>query len=301
MKDEEAKFRLTTSLKFALIPVASMVMLTSLIWIILSLNLLFIEAYGASGNAQLREAFIDSILLALTDLLPWLGVFFSALLLGGLYMANMVLRPFQVIGRYCEAKVNAQETHYNPDFFEDLRLLSRFSDFFFLKLDLIRKKECQYPVDIPPLFTRIHGPVFEYNFFIQFLLFTLMSTICATVAVHVVAVDIYDGVVNLAQEMLNHDNAVKYFLGNQGYVWDMVILLTVLFHTILYFVFLNELYKKVATPAFGFFATMRSFLKGSTGARVHLIGYAYVRSQSRKFNKYLDLAEAEFKSNAKKS
>ena len=216
-------------------------------------------------------------------------------------MANMVLRPFQVIGRYCEAKVNAQETQYNPYFFEDLRLLSRFSDFFFLKLDLIRKKECQYPIEIPNLFTRIHGPVFEYNFFIQFLLFTLMSTICATVAVHVIAVDIYDGVVNLAQEMLNHDNAVKYFLGNQGYVWDMVILLTVLFHTILYFVFLNELYKKVATPAFGFYATMRSFLKGSTGARVHLIGYAYVRSQSRKFNKYLDLAEAEFKSNAKKS
>lgn len=301
MRDDEAKFRLATSLKFALIPVGSIIVLTSLIWIILSLNLLFIEAYGTKGSALLREAFFDSILLALTDFLPWLVIFFSALLFGGLYMANMVLRPFQVIGRYCESRIEGEVSHYNPDFFEDLRLLSRFSDFFFLKLDLIKKGECSYPVEIPPLFTRIHGPVFEYNFFVQFLLFTLMSTICATVAVHVVAVDIYDGIVNLAKEMLNHDNAVKYFLGNQGQVWNVVILLTVLFHTTLYFVFLSQLYQKVSTPAFGFFATMRSFLKGNTGSRVHLIGYSYIRGQSRKFNKYLDLAEAEFKSNAKKS
>src|SRR5690606_24232733 len=104
MRDDEAKFRLVTSLKFAFIPVGSIIVLTCLIWIILSLNLLFIEAYGTKGSDLLREAFFDSILLALTDFLPWLVIFFSVLLFGGLYMANMALRPFQVIGRYCESK-----------------------------------------------------------------------------------------------------------------------------------------------------------------------------------------------------
>ena len=305
VRDEEAKFRVMTSLKFAAIPLASFIVLACLIWGILTLNLLFIEAYGEHGTSQLREAFYDSVLLAITDLLPWLGLFFVALIIGGLYMANMVLRPFQVIGRYCEDKVNGVDSSYNPEFFEDLRLLSRFSDFFFLKLDFLRgrcaegsKKDS---IDVPAVFTGIHKPVFEYNFFLQFLLFTLMSSICATAAVHVVAVDIYDGIVNLAKETVMHDNAVNYFLGSQGYIWDGIIYLTVGLHTILYISFLNHLYKKVATPAFGFFATMRSFIKGNTGARVHLIGYTYVRNQSRKFNKYLDLAEAEFNRNTKKS
>ncbi len=300
-KDEEAKFRILTAVKFTLIPFGSFVLLGCLIWGILTLNLLFIEAYGKNGTSQFREAFYDSVLLATSDILPWLGVFFICLVVGGLYMANMVLRPFQVIGRYSEAQTNQIESSYNPEFFEDLRLLSRFSDFFFIKLQKLRSGELSLPIEIPEIFTRIHKPVFEYNFFIQFLLFTLMSTICATAMVHIVTVDIYDGMVNLSKETLKHDNAVTYFLRSQGYIWDAIAYAVVALHTILYISFLNQLYQKVATPAFGFFATMRSFLKGNTGARVHLIGYTYVRTQSRKFNKFLDLAQAEFNRSIKKS
>lgn len=300
-KDEEAKFRIFTAVKFTLIPFGSFILLGSLIWGILTLNLLFIEAYGKHGTSQLREAFYDSVFLATSDILPWLGAFLICLVIGGLYMANMVLRPFQVIGRYSEDRTNQIETSYNPDFFEDLRLLSRFSDFFFLKLEKLRSGDESRPIEIPEMFTRIHKPVFEYNFFLQFLLFTLISTICATAIVQIVAVDIYDGMVNLSKETLKHDSAVTYFLRSQAYIWDAIVYSVVTLHTILYISFLNQLYQKVATPAFGFFATMRSFLKGNTGARVHLIGYSYVRTQSRKFNKFLDLAQAEFNRNIKKS
>lgn len=300
-KDEEAKFRILTAMRFTLIPLGSFILLACVIWGILTLNLLFIEAYGEHGTSQLREAFYDSVFLATSDILPWLGVFLVCLIIGGLYMANMVLRPFQLIGRYCEDRTNDLESSYNPEFFEDLRLLSRFSDFFFLKIERVRAGELSMPIEIPNMFTRIHKPVFEYNFFIQFLLFTLISTICATVIVHIVAVDIYDGIVNLSKETLKHDNAVTYFLRSQGHIWDAIVYSVVALHTALYVSFLNQLYQKVATPAFGFFATMRSFLKGNTGARVHLIGYTYVRSQSRKFNKFLDFAQAEFNRNIKKS
>ncbi len=301
LKDEEAKFRILTAVRFTMIPLGSFILLGGLIWGMLTINLLFIEAYGEHGTSQLREAFYDSVLLATSDILPWLGIFLVCLVIGGLYMANMVLRPFQIIGRYCEAKIEHVDSSYNPDFFEDLRLLSRFSDFFFLKMDRVRTGEFSLPIEIPTIFTRIHKPVFEYNFFLQFLLFTLISTICATAMVHIVAVDIYDGIVNLSKETLKHDGAVTYFLRSQSQIWDVIVYSIVTLHTILYISFLNELYKKVATPAFGFFATMRSFLKGNTGARVHLIGYTYVRTQSRKFNKFLDFAQAEFNRSIKKS
>jgi hypothetical protein len=55
-----------------------------------------------------------------------------------------------------------------------------------------------------------------------------------------------------------------------------------------------HLYGKVSGAAFGIFSTMRSFMKGDHFSRVHLVGYAHIRDNTRKLNKYLDFAQNNF-------
>ena len=63
------------------------------------------------------------------------------------------------------------------------------------------------------------------------------------------------------------------------------------FHFLFYLGLSFHLYAKVSAPAFAIFATMRSFLKGNTKARVHLIGNYYARPETKKLNQYLDYIE----------
>jgi hypothetical protein len=55
-----------------------------------------------------------------------------------------------------------------------------------------------------------------------------------------------------------------------------------------------HLYSKVSGAAFGFFATMRGYMKGNYFARVHLLEYNHVRPYGRMLNKYLDYMQKNF-------
>ncbi|MBC75544.1 MAG: hypothetical protein CME64_05955 [Halobacteriovoraceae bacterium] len=57
----------------------------------------------------------------------------------------------------------------------------------------------------------------------------------------------------------------------------------------------THLYGKVNGAVFGFFSTMRAFMKGDHKARVHLLGYNHIRPFGRAFNQYLKWVENNFK------
>jgi hypothetical protein len=91
----------------------------------------------------------------------------------------------------------------------------------------------------------------------------------------------------------NGSTKIAYFLNNQTEVLESVIYFGVLLMSFAYIMLSFHLYNKVAGAVFGFFATMRSFMKGNLKARVHLIGYAQIRPHGRALNKYLDMIERE--------
>ena len=70
--------------------------------------------------------------------------------------------------------------------------------------------------------------------------------------------------------------------------------MTIVFNIFTYLIFFYYLYGKVSIPAFGIFATMRSFISGRYASRVHLIGYPYIRNYTRTLNKYLDDLEKNY-------
>lgn len=289
--DEEKRFKIGMGLKFLGISLVCSFSVVLFTYLLVRIDLIFFVANGFPGALEFQEAFFEFIYSSLYDELIW--VFASAIFIFslGYYLSGIMLRPFKVIGQYCEDKMNNKKNYYTPDFFSDLKLLTSFSVFFFSKIDEGTIKGKLEPVEIPAHFTRIHRPSFEKNFFFNYLFIVAIFSLLSSLGIVALNFQIRDQVFELSRKFLANKQQVDYFLDQQFIIADIAVYFFIGLHLVLYFLLGIYMYSKVASPAFAVFATMRSFLKGNRHNRVHLIGFYYLRNDCRKINKYLDYVQ----------
>jgi len=295
-QNDEAKFRIFTSLKMTAIPLFCFLILASFIWVLLSLNVIFFKANEFMKIKEFEEVFYHFISSEIIDLIPYGALLLVFVNMAAIYVSDILLRPFRMIGEYCEDRTNGREASYNPDFFSDLKLLSRFSEFFFSYIETAQKNNSLKEVVIPKKYTRIHQPVFETTFFFHYFLYIFASLLMVSIAMYVLANGLYGNIISLGSQTLPNNQAINSFLNEEKIVIHQIIRIVLFMGAILYVALASHLYYKVSAPAFAIFATMRGFLKGNYSQRVHLIGYPYLRPQMRKLNRYLDGIERELTS-----
>ena len=215
VQDDQVLFRLSIAMKFLILPVITLIIAFGFFYSFLRMDLYFFEAHKVSSITNFQETYYDYILSAVAGEAHVVVLLLAGTLLLGLYMANMVLRPFRTLGSYCEDVVEGRKASYDQEFFSELRLLTRFSDYFFGVIAVMTKNGKLGQVDVPEKFTRIHQPVFEKAFFLQFSLFILMTSIATGTAVFKVTVDIHGQILSLADKTVALTPAIKYFLEKQ--------------------------------------------------------------------------------------
>ncbi len=300
-QNDEAKFRIRTSLKMTAIPLFCFAILFCFMWVLLSLNMIFFKANELVKIKEFEELFIHFISQELLELIPYGALLLIFINMAAIYTSDILLRPFRLIGVYCESRANGAEASYNPDFFSDLNLLSRFSEFFFSYIETAEKNRSLQKVVIPKKYTGIHEPVFETTFFIHYSLYILASLLVFSIGLYYMANGLYESIISLASQTLPNNQAINSFLNEEKSVISYIIRVVLITCGILYMALAAHLYYMVSSPAFAVFATMRGFLKGNYSQRVHLIGYSYLRPQMRKLNRYLDVIERELTDNKEAS
>lgn len=288
-KSGDSKFILLNAFKVSSIYFLVSIFVIYALWLILSLNSVFFETNAFLGVEELQSLYFDFIVNRVFHISGYVFAFYIILFFLGIYLSKVLLRPFEIIGEYTAQAIEDKTALYNPDVFSDYKLLTRFSEFFFQYISDARKKKALEPNSIPPTFTKIRGPVFDRVFFFHFSLFISIIVLVSAIFLIIITNDTYESMIDLAlQTIPNSNHNVAYFMKNQKYLFESVmyysIALLVLSYTLLAF----HLYSKVSGAVFGFFSTMRSFLKGNHHARIHLVGYPHIRPYSRAFNKYLD-------------
>ena len=292
--DEETRFRFSTTLKITAIPIMTFSIMSGLIYVILRIDLLFFDAHNITSIAEFKETYYQFVITKTLDKLYYAGGMVVVLIFVGIYISNLFLRPFKLIQNYCEDFITGNKPSYDPEFFTDLKLLTRFSEYFFNYMENTQKNKKLEPAIIPSKYGQIHAPVFERDFFVQFSFLIILTSIVMAVVLNNTAVGIHDGIIDLANKTLLTTTSVQYFLENQTKLLDQMLIVVTTLHVILYLLLSFHLYAKISHPAFGIFATMRAFVKGKYKQRVHLIGYYYLRPSCRSLNKYLDYLEKNF-------
>ncbi len=294
LKDPEIQFRLLTSLKMTSIFLATFIMMTSYILVLLGVNLVFFKANESFGITEFESIFYDSLLGSVSDFAVYGSLILILLNIASIYISDLLLRPFRIIGEYCErTSLGCTEQDYNPDFFSELKILSQFSEFFFNSIETASENGGLTKVVIPKKYKKIHQPSFEAVFFYHFAFYVFGAVLMLAIAIMTFSDVLYENLIHLGGKTLPNNPAINTFLKEQSIIIDQITGLSLGVGVFLYLALAYHLYSRVSTPAFAFFATMRSFIKGNYRQRVHLIGYPYLRIQSRKFNKYLDWVEKE--------
>lgn len=285
----ESRFILLTGVKFCGIACVALAVVAYQLYVNARLNFIFFRAHGYSAITELKDAYYDFVLANFVETIPLLFVFLISVFFLGLYTAIMILRPFKNIGAYSLLAIEDRDTPYEVDQFAGHRLVTQFSELFFDYLRLSRVQGKLEERSVPPQYMGIHGPVFDGAFLFHFCFLIVIMTIASVAMIMHVASDIHENTVQLAIRMLKvSPNVTSYFFSAQSSMLDELWILAGVLVCILNIMLALHLYKSVSGAAFGIFATMRSFIKGNYSARVHLLGYSYLRDSTRNLNKYLD-------------
>jgi hypothetical protein len=286
-KSDETKFIMMTGLKVSLVSLFINLFVYFFLLEVLRLNHVFFRANGFpefSGDTL----FFDYISQEAMNNLPVLFSFHVFLFFIGTYIGWLILRPFRAIGEYCDEVVANPHAIYRVEEFNTYKLLTRFSEFFFEFIRESRKKGEIQTNSIPPQYSKIHQPVTDRVFMLHFGILLIIISICSSLFIIESTSEIFTNMIELAGKTLQNHKTVSRFLGQQEFILDDIVTLTIALTAIFYIILGFHLYNKVAGAAFGIFSTMRAFMKGNYFSRVHLVGYAHVRDSTRKLNKFLD-------------
>jgi hypothetical protein len=257
------------------------------------INYVFFRSSGFP-DFQDDQVFFTYIMSEAVESFPVLFLFHIFLFFIGTYVGWLILRPFRMIGDYCEQIIENPEAIYKVDEFSTYKLLTRFSEFFFEFLRDSREKGQISNNSIPPQYSRIHQPVTDRVFMLHFGLLLVIVSISSSVFIIENGTSVFHSMTELATKTLTSSKSATRFLNAQDFVMDDLIGLSIFLITIFYLSLGYHLYNKVSGAAFGIFSTMRAFMKGDHSSRVHLVGYAHIRDNTRKLNKYLDFAQNNF-------
>lgn len=292
-KADETRFIISVGLKVSGISFCVTAFTYYYLFQLLRLNHAFFESQGFPHFAE-GTPFYDYVISEALNNLPTMFLFHIFLFFIGTYVGWLILRPFRVIGCYCEEVIEKPNSIYKIDEFSNYRLLTRFSEFFFEYLRESRTRGEIMSNSIPPQFLRIHRPVLDWIFLLHFGLLLIIIAICSSVFNIENITSIFQSMAELGEKTLPDIRVMNKFFDKQSFILDELIYMTIFFIGVFYTMLGLHLYNKVSGAAFGIFSTMRSFMKGAYYSRVHLLGFSYLRDHTRKLNKYLDYMEKNF-------
>ncbi len=294
---EVSAFRFKTILKMVLIPMSTLIVLIFFLYILIEMNLAYFKAFNVIDIGEMESAYYDYLFSALVDMGKYTFGFLVFMAVIGMYISNLLLRPFKIIAEYCECRVANKKAEYNPDFFSDLKLLTSISDFFFYTVDNVLLVTNKSVGKVPSKFTKIHKPVFERAFFLQFFFIFLIVSLLLSAILYVSVNNIYENLVTLSLQLVVKEKVFLKFFNLQKEIFSVVLNVGIICNFIFFISLAFNLYDKVSSPAFGIFSTMRSFIKGNYGSRIHLVGYYYMRDYCRSINKYFAFIQKSINEN----
>ncbi len=250
---------------------------------------IYFESNGLMVSNDLREAFFDSILQESLYMVPYAGVFMTALFFLGHYISHLLLRPFKFISDYTLKIYQGPDQAFSPDYISEFKLPISFGVHFFEFLNQGRKNKTLSATEVGSRYARINRPIFDSVFFIHYSLLLGLACVIASWGLYLFTVDMHANIVELSLKSLKQNNlSLVHFLNGQKEILETVIMFTSLLTVACYAYIGKSIVEKVNGVSYNFFKTMRDFMQGNFSARVVLRKNDPAHSYANSFNTLLD-------------
>lgn len=285
----DSRFQLQVCFQIAFLPFVAFSFTAFVLWVFINMIHIFFESNGLLVHQDLRGAFVDAIMQETMYLIPYLGVFITALFFLGHFISNLLLRPFKFISDYTIKVYQSPNDTFSPSTVNELKLPISFGIRFFHYLNESRKMKRLVPAVVEEKYAQIKKPIFDVVFFVHYFIFLGIACAIATWGLYMFTIDMHERIVNLSLSILkSHSQSLVHFLNQQKEILDTVLVISSGILCFCYILLGQIIVSKVNGVSYNFFRTMREFMGGNYHARVKLRGNDPAHGYADSLNILLD-------------
>lgn len=221
-ESQDTKFTIKTALLITLVPVTMMAMIIYSIWLLLSMNHSYFLANGFPIDSMTLEEFMNYLLQSQMDYLPYLGLFFIAVFFIGIFLAYLILRPFNQLMEICQEIKEAKGEKIKIIGLGKQKLLIKLGNFLCLYFDAQKNKKS---IELPPELQKVKGPVMDFVFYFQFFCIMIILTTITVISIYIFTHQLHESIIQAAITILKAPKGMALFLSSQERVIDLIVLI----------------------------------------------------------------------------
>lgn len=267
----DSRFHLRTSLIIACVPIIPLMFLAFMIWVSMNVTFNFLRANGLKAAELFEEAFIDYIMLDVSNYLPYVALFFIVLFFAGNYLAHLALRPFKKMGAHALLFKENLNTPWQVDAITSKKIVCEFGEIFYNYLSVSSANNHFKKTLVEQRFEKIKAPVADKVFYFHYFTFVAIISSVFMLGIHLLSMQMHEGFVNFALEITrNKDQSLSSFLVSQEILFESVTFVSMGLIILLYMYVSSSLISSVDGVSYHYLRVMREIMNGNFSSRVKL-------------------------------
>ena len=292
-KSQDSKYFLFTAFKLTAVPIAAFTFVAYSLWSILEMNYNFFVANGFARGDLFKEAFVDKVLLNITEYFWYFGFTVAGVFMFGLGIAYFALRPFKEIEYFAIESLEEDNLEFELDQIKSKKIIYQAAAVLFDYLYLVRNKIKGEKIHIPKSLSKMKKPSTDKVFIMQYAL--LMTIVClgTSVLLFTFTNDIYEEIVKAGLTLLNGSKTVATFMQLQESTINSIYLLSMGINISLYGFLARNLIKSVDGVSYAFARDIVQIVKGESNKRIFPRFSDPGKAAAHAINDYLNLVLGE--------
>ncbi len=262
-KSQDSKYTLQTAALVTAVPLAMLSLIVYSVWLLVVVNHSYFISNGFPLADESKEEFMLFLLSSQLDYLPYVGLFFILVFFIGLFIAYIVLRPFNQVVEMCENSPEQSLRSYGLNNKKAMVKLGRF----ICEYRLAQQKNTT--ITLPVEIEKAKGPMLDMIFYFQF--FLLIGTLITftVTSIYFFTLQLHESIVSAAVSTLKASQGMRIFLASQSDVLEVTLIIVAVFTIILYLVISRLIISKIEGVTYGYLRDVRDVVNGQYSKRLH--------------------------------
>lgn len=292
-KSQDSKYFLFTAFKLTAVPTAAFTFVFYSLWSVLEMNYNFFVANGFARGELFKEAFVDKVLLNITEYFWYFGFTVAGVFMFGLGVAYFALRPFKEIEYFAIESLEEDDLEFELDQIKSKKIIYQAAKVLFDYLYIVRNQIKGEKIHIPKTLSKMKKPSTDKVFILQYTL--LMTIVClgTSVLLFTFTNDIYEEIVRAGLTLLNGSKTVATFMQLQEGTINSIYILAMTVNTTLYIFLARNLIKSVDGVSYAFARDIIQIVKGASEKRIFPRFNDPGKAAAHSINDYLNLVLGE--------
>lgn len=292
-KSQDSKYFLFTAFKLTAVPIAAFTFVFYSLWSVLEMNYNFFVANGFARGDLFKEAFVDKVLMNITEYFWYFGFTVAGVFMFGLGVAYFALRPFKEIEQFADESHDEPELEFELDQIKSKKIIYQASKVLFDYLYLVRNEIKGEKIHIPKSLSKMKKPSTDKVFILQYALLMTIVCIGTGILLFTFTNDIYQEIVKAGLTLLNGSKTVATFMQLQEETINSIYILAMAINTSLYVFLSRNLIKSVDGVSYAFARDIMQIVKGDANKRIFPRFSDPGKAAAHSINDYLNLVLGE--------